>query len=521
MKNIKYVFCLLITCLYLLPGAALGRGQETLVLHGFGDIENIVAGDTFEADLFDTWIRVVIDKNTMNRLGTRTIRGRLDAFPGGVFTLSVTGNKSLGFIRIPEKNREYRMQYDPKAQALIMEKVDPVKKDRLKKSPPLLPGKSASASFSVDDGAPAAEGFPVQLYANIYEEVAEAVISVMVVYTPKAKNWAENEGGIENIIAQAVEETQLALDNSDTQTTIALVHADEVDYEESGSSSRDLRRLQGIDDGYMDGVHRWRDRYGADLVALLASVDDVGGISYQLERASGDPEYAFSLTRVQQAATTYTFSHEIGHNLGMGHHKEQLPASEADGGLFDYSAGWRWWGPDGKLYSSIMTYPQKEYFADEIESTNVPHFSNPEIYYEGKPTGDFRDGDNARTLRAVRHVIAAYREDAPQAPAIQKFTAQPASFDIGETVTLEWGVNNADEVYIGADTGADIGYVGPLGERTVTPEEDTTYTLTASNAYGEDAASFSITVDPSSDEEDVLPASKDSDGGCFIDVLTL
>ncbi len=490
-----------------------------MVLHGFGGIENIVPGDTFNADLFDTRIRVVIDKNTVNRLGTRTIRGRLDAFPGGCFTLSVTGSKSLGFIRIPEKNREYRIQYDAKVQALFMEKVDPAKKDRLKKGPPLLPEKSAPALFSIDDGAPATEGFPVQLYGS-YEGDTKAVIAVMVVYTPEAKNWAENEGGIENIIAQALEETQLALDNSETQTTLALVHADELDYRESGSSSRDLRRLQGIGDGYMDGVHRWRDRYGADLVALLASVDDVGGISYQLEKASGDSEYAFSLTRVQQTATTYTFAHEIGHNLGMGHHKEQLPESEADGGLFDYSAGWRWRGPDGKLYSSIMTYPQKEYFADEIKSINVPHFSNPDIYYEGKPTGDFRDGDNARTLRAVRHVIAAYREDAPQAPAILKFTAQPASFDIGETVTLEWGVKNADEVYIGADTGADIGYVGPSGERTVAPEEDTTYTLTASNAYGEDAESLSITVDPSSEEKDVLPVSGDSDGGCFIDVLS-
>ncbi|MGM0403687.1 MAG: zinc-dependent metalloprotease family protein [Thermodesulfobacteriota bacterium] len=471
-------------------------------------------------DLFDTRFRVVIDKNTVNRLGTRTIRGRLDAFPAGFFTLSVTGNKSLGFMRIPEKNREYRIRYEPEAQALFMEKIDPAKKDRVKKSPPLLPGKRASASFAIDDGAPAAHGFPVQLYGNIYEEASEAVIAVMVVYTPAAKFEAAKEGGIENIIALAVEETQLALDNSDTQTTLSLVHADEVDYEESGSSSTDLRRLQGIDDGYMDGVHRWRDRYGADLVALLASVDDVGGISYQLGRATGDPEYAFSLTRVQQASTTYTFAHEIGHNLGMGHHKEQLPESEADGGLFEYSAGWRWWGPDGKLYSSIMTYPQEEYFADEIESTNVPHFSNPDIYYEGKPTGDFQDGDNARTLRAVRHVIAAYRADAPQAPAILKFTAQPASFDLGETVTLEWGVKNADEVYIGSDTGTDIGYVGLSGERTVAPEEDTTYTLTASNAYGEDAESLSITVDPSSDEEDDLPVSRDSDGGCFIDVLT-
>ncbi|MFO8111807.1 MAG: zinc-dependent metalloprotease family protein [Desulfosalsimonadaceae bacterium] len=390
------------------------QGHEKGFIRSFGTIQNILPGDAFDLDLFDIPVRVVIDRISVNRLGTETIRGHLDIFPSGSFTLSVSGNKSLGFIRIPEKNREYRVQYDKETHTLRIEKISPPEKDVLPKGAPLLPEKNEAPSFLMEEDAPAAERFPVQLYGN-YEDDTEAVIAVMVIYTTAAKVWAEGKGGIENIIAQAMEDTQLALDNSDTKTTIELVHADEVDYDESGSSSMDLRRFQGTDDGYMDEVHILRDRYGADLVALLARVDDNGGISYQLEKASGDPEFAFSLTRVQQAATTYTFAHEIGHNLGMGHHKEQLPESDADGGLFDYSAGWRWTGQDGNIYSTIMTYPQKDYFEDGMESINLPHFSNPDIYYEGTPTGDFRDGDNARTLREVRHVVAGYREDAPEA----------------------------------------------------------------------------------------------------------
>ncbi len=509
---LQVIFCSGIICLFLFLGIALARGDEHAVLRSLGKIENLVPGDTFVLDLFEIPIRVVINRAAVNRLGTRTIRGRLDAFPKGSFSLSVTDNQSLGFVRIPENNREYRIRYDPETRSLDAEALNPADKDILRSAPPLVPEKTADPLFFTEEGTPAAHPAPLQYAANMYDQ--EAVIAVMVVYTPDANAWAEGGGGIENIIAQVMEDTQLALDNSDTETTVALVHAQEVDYRESGSSSRDLRRLQNDSDSYMDDVHVWRNRYGADLVALLSKTDDMGGLSYQLDKVSGDPEYAFSLTRVQQAAASYTFAHELGHNMGMGHHKEQLSETEEEkyGGLFDYSAGWRWWGNDGDLYSTIMTYPQKEYFEDGLESINLPYFSNPQIYYEGKPTGNALDGDNARTLRQVRHVIAAYREDAPEAPAILKFTVQPLSIAIGETITLAWAVGAADEVYIEADAGTDIGYVDRSGERDVAPEEDTTYTLTASNAYGEETESLTVTVD---DPE----RSNGDSGGCFIETL--
>ncbi len=40
---------------------------------------------------------------------------------------------------------------------------------------------------------------------------------------------------------------------------------------------------------------------------------------------------------------------------------------------------------------------------------NVPHFSNPNIFFQGQPTGHASHGDNARTLREICHVIAGYR----------------------------------------------------------------------------------------------------------------
>jgi len=168
-------------------------------------------------------------------------------------------------------------------------------------------------------------------------------------------------------------------------------------------------RLSADDyDDHMGEVHEWRDDHGADLVALLAHISDVGGAAWLLDTTTGEPEWGFSLTRIQQSITSYTFVHELGHNMGAHHHKEQL---EHEGpGLFDYSAGWRWVNQWDGRYCSVMTYQSGDFFDDGENHIRVAHFSNPEIIYLSEPTGHPEDGDNARTIRETKHVIAAYRD---------------------------------------------------------------------------------------------------------------
>lgn len=56
-----------------------------------------------------------------------------------------------------------------------------------------------------------------------------------------------------------------------------------------------------------------------------------------------------------------------------------------------------------------MTYTSGTYYDDGITHTEVPYFSNPGILHFDTPAGDEFFGDNARTLREIKHVIAAYR----------------------------------------------------------------------------------------------------------------
>jgi plastocyanin len=74
-------------------------------------------------------------------------------------------------------------------------------------------------------------------------------------------------------------------------------------------------------------------------------------------------------------------------------------------------------------------------------------------------------------------------------PRILRFLAAPPEIFSGETSTLIWSVENADEVSI-----TSVGIVESSGTNAVAPTQNTTYTLTARNAAGEVRATASVNV---------------------------
>jgi hypothetical protein len=76
-------------------------------------------------------------------------------------------------------------------------------------------------------------------------------------------------------------------------------------------------------------------------------------------------------------------------------------------------------------------------------------------------------------------------------PSINFFTAAPDTIREGEFATLSWSTEYADEVTISG-----LGRVLPAGSILVSPEETTTYTLTATSAIGTVTADVVVTVEP-------------------------
>ena len=78
---------------------------------------------------------------------------------------------------------------------------------------------------------------------------------------------------------------------------------------------------------------------------------------------------------------------------------------------------------------------------------------------------------------------------APGAPVVS-LTAEPATVEKGQSVTLSWTSSNATQL----DLEPQVGTVQATGSTNVTPDESTTYVLTAKGPGGTETASARVTV---------------------------
>jgi len=79
---------------------------------------------------------------------------------------------------------------------------------------------------------------------------------------------------------------------------------------------------------------------------------------------------------------------------------------------------------------------------------------------------------------------------APSVPVVTSFLADPQVIESGGTSTLTWEVSDATTVTISPG----VGSVALIGTFVVSPEETTTYTLTATNSAGNVTANVNVTV---------------------------
>jgi hypothetical protein len=75
------------------------------------------------------------------------------------------------------------------------------------------------------------------------------------------------------------------------------------------------------------------------------------------------------------------------------------------------------------------------------------------------------------------------------APTINSLGASPASIAAGSTVTLTWSASNAGYFVISPGVGAVRGTTA-----TVSPTQTTTYTLSATNQYGQTTSTTTVSV---------------------------
>jgi hypothetical protein len=191
-------------------------------------------------------------------------------------------------------------------------------------------------------------------------------VDIWMLYTNKAKE----EWGVEGITSMAILNVgtfNTAAVESGCSVKLEIVEISERDWQVEGSSSTDLHSLRDSD--YNSHIKAKREELGADLVALL-------GEGYADSRAFRDT--AFSVTIADKPLS---FAHEIGHNFGCRHDRNEQQTKNSL--QHDFAHGYVT-SVDGWTFGTIMAYADRR----------VPVFSNPNFYYHGVAMGDDQDLDD-------------------------------------------------------------------------------------------------------------------------------
>ena len=259
------------------------------------------------------------------------------------------------------------------------------------------------------------------------------LVDLLVAYTSDARISLNlnTESEVKAYIQNAITESNLCFINSKVNCSIRLVHLVEVEYEETQNPSMDLNRSVDQADGYLDHLHSLRDQYGADLVSLLISQGDgtVGGIAKSMTFPSLEFEASgFNVVVMDQiGAPSYSLLHEIGHNMGCLHNREDAmnrgipdtdPSNDSVFKAFNYGKRWLV-GSEG--YRTIMSYDTE---GTATYPNRIPYFSNPNIVYQGISTGNLDSEDNAQVLNTTAPYVSNFRSSVIQqiVPSLQELT---------------------------------------------------------------------------------------------------
>lgn len=331
-----------------------------------------------------------------------TVTGRVQDDPLSWFAIVVEDDGVAGQIEAPSLQQTFRLTYlGDRVHAMV--EIDPRLYGRCDNED--VPGTSVGGvAIEEEPAVEAAWDQPVPDVGDAACTPGQPVYDVLILYTALARQAA---GGTSQINA----ECQLAIDtanqgyvNSSIDARFRLVYRGEVSYNESGTYVNHVDRLTDPGDNVLDNAHTLRSSYKADFVSLWLADDDGGTICGRANCGGGASE-AFSVVNWSCAAGNFSFHHEIGHNQGCDHNREDSASGcHAD----DWSYGWRWFGNSGNGWRTIMAYNNSA-----SDYMRINYFSNPNVSFDGqptgRPTGSSNESYNAKTIRDRRSTHEAFR----------------------------------------------------------------------------------------------------------------
>lgn len=215
------------------------------------------------------------------------------------------------------------------------------------------------------------------------DTVGWTTIDVVVGYDIQARSAEGGVSQMEARIINSVDQMSNAFTNSlVTNTEVMLLGTiEDPNYIFPGDVSTDMGSTDELGDlentastnPELNTVSNYAALLGADLTSFICkdSQGTTAGIAYRPGRSS--------IVSRTSLFPSITFAHELGHNLGCQH---SLGDSTNDSVLNTARYGLRFKGTSGSRFRTIMAYDSGTY-----SSTRIPYYANPNVNYDGTPTG--------------------------------------------------------------------------------------------------------------------------------------
>jgi len=289
-------------------------------------------------------------------------------------------------------------------------------------------------------------------------------IDLMVLYHPSFVGPAETT--VRNSIVAKVNEANTVFQNSDVSIVYNLIHMGPVtqDPELVQSSPQVVSTARHLGRDSSAEVDELRDDYGADMVAVLlpANPDNPCGAavlphipnSSEVQQSWGGAfiDDAFMAYEYQCGDADFTFAHELGHNFGMQHGRDDPFHSQTPVVGWAYGHLFGGWGGPG---ATLMACEPLGIRGGQCN--RVLYFSHPEKFLEGGQLGEYTTAANGGSFNACVANIRASRyagfRDLPSdaLPTVQiTAPAAGASIEIAQDIPLSANASDAEDGALGS-----------------------------------------------------------------------
>lgn len=237
-------------------------------------------------------------------------------------------------------------------------------------------------------------------------------INLLIVYTNKSSALLPD---IQASVSLAMSDLTATLSKSQLNISFNVVGIVTTEYSEADKTSNQVLDDLKTGSGGFAEIHNARNSSKADLVSVWADVSDACGLGYQNDNTD-DPNngvkyysaYGYSVlsTHFLTDCISYDMTHEIGHNLGAAHDRfvetPNIPGPQGyNYGYVDLVGKFR----DTMAYEDACT-------KSNIVCPRVQYFSNPNVMYNGRPTGapDNSSGaaDASRRIRELSPLVGEF-----------------------------------------------------------------------------------------------------------------